>query len=73
MAVLPKESPVVLTIFLALGAWRNSQNQVPTRKIPAVEMPGTTAGLCTDKTVPLAENRMTVKKLFFKGRFFCIL
>jgi Ca2+-transporting ATPase len=28
MAILPNEFPVVLTIFLALGAWRISQNRV---------------------------------------------
>lgn len=72
MAVLPEEFPVVLTIFLALGAWRISQNKVLTRKIPAVETLGATTVLCTDKTGTLTENRMTVKKLFVKGRFFSL-
>ena len=72
MAVLPEEFPVVLTIFLALGAWRISQNQVLTRKIPAVETLGATTVLCTDKTGTLTENRMTVKQLFAEGRFFSL-
>jgi Ca2+-transporting ATPase len=72
MAVLPEEFPVALTIFLALGAWRISQNRVLTRRIPAMEMLGATTVLCTDKTGTLTENRMTVKMLFVKGRFFCI-
>ena len=67
MAVLPEEFPVVLTIFLALGAWRISQNKVLTRRIPAVETLGATTVLCTDKTGTLTENRMTVKKLFAAG------
>jgi len=37
MAVLPEEFPVVLTIFLALGAWRISHKRVLTRRVPAVE------------------------------------
>jgi Ca2+-transporting ATPase len=37
MAVLPEEFPVVLTIFLALGAWRISSSNVLTRRVPAVE------------------------------------
>lgn len=72
MAVLPEEFPVVLTVFLALGAWRISQNKVLTRKIPAVETLGATTVLCTDKTGTLTENRMTVRKLFAEGRFFSI-
>ena len=37
MAILPNEIPVVLTIFLALGAWRFSQARVLTRRTPVVE------------------------------------
>ena len=72
MAVLPEEFPVVLTIFLAMGAWRISQNRVLTRRVPAVEMLGATTVLCTDKTGTLTENRMTVKKLFAAGQFWSL-
>jgi Ca2+-transporting ATPase len=60
MATLPEEFPVVLTIFLALGAWRISQRQVLTRRVPAVEMLGAATALCVDKTGTLTLNRMTV-------------
>src|SRR5579885_603903 len=40
MAILPEELPVVLAIFLGLGAWRIAREQVLTRRIPAVEMLG---------------------------------
>jgi P-type Ca2+ transporter type 2C len=63
MATLPEEFPVVLTIFLALGAWRISQHQVLTRRVPAVEMLGAATVLCVDKTGTLTTNRMTVTKL----------
>lgn len=63
MATLPEEFPVVLTIFLALGAWRISQRQVLTRRVPAVEMLGAATVLCVDKTGTLTLNRMTVTHL----------
>lgn len=70
MAVLPEEFPVVLTVFLALGAWRISQNNVLTRRIPAVETLGSATVMCVDKTGTLTMNRMKVKKIFACGEFF---
>jgi Ca2+-transporting ATPase len=64
MAMLPEEFPVVLTIFLALGAWRLSKKQVLTRKPSAIETLGSATVLCTDKTGTLTQNRMSVKTLF---------
>jgi Ca2+-transporting ATPase len=46
MATLPEEFPVVLTIFMALGAWRISKHHVLTRRVPAVEMLGAATVLC---------------------------
>lgn len=64
MAILPEEFPVVLTVFLALGAWRISQSRVLTREIPAVETLGSATVLCVDKTGTLTLNKMTVSKIF---------
>ncbi|MFH1226310.1 MAG: cation-translocating P-type ATPase [Planctomycetota bacterium] len=64
MATLPEEFPVVLTIFLALGAWRISQNRVLTRRMPAVETLGAATVLCTDKTGTLTLNQMSVRQLY---------
>ncbi len=63
MATLPEEFPVVLTIFLALGAWRISLRHVLTRRVHAVEMLGAATVLCVDKTGTLTHNRMTVTRL----------
>ena len=60
MAILPEEFPVVLTIFLALGAWRISRHGVLTRRMPAIETLGAATVLCVDKTGTLTENRMSV-------------
>jgi Ca2+-transporting ATPase len=60
MAILPEEFPVVLTVFLALGAWRIGRHGVLTRHMPAVEMLGAATVLCVDKTGTLTENRMAL-------------
>jgi Ca2+-transporting ATPase len=67
MAVLPEEFPVVLTVFMALGAWRISKRNVLTRRVPAVETLGAATVVCTDKTGTLTQNRMTIRKLFVNG------
>jgi Ca2+-transporting ATPase len=64
MAILPEEFPVVLTVFLALGAWRIARRDVLTRRMPAIEMLGAATVLCVDKTGTLTENRMAVKEVF---------
>ncbi len=63
MSVLPEEFPVVLTVFLALGAWRLSRRSVLTRSMPAIETLGAATVLAVDKTGTLTENRMTVAVL----------
>ncbi|CAL7964336.1 Cation_ATPase_N domain-containing protein [Gammaproteobacteria bacterium] len=70
MAILPEEFPVVLIIFLALGAWRISLKNVLTRRIPAVEALGSATVLCVDKTGTLTQNRMTVCQLFAHAQYF---
>jgi P-type Ca2+ transporter type 2C len=69
MALLPEEIPVVLTVFLALGAWRLSQKRVLTRQMPAIESLGAATVLCADKTGTLTLNRMSVRRLWAGGEF----
>lgn len=64
MAILPEEFPVVLTVFLALGAWRMSRKNVLTRRMPAIETLGSATVLCTDKTGTLTYNRMKVQRIW---------
>ena len=70
MAMLPEEFPVVLTVFMALGAWRISKKNVLTRKPSAVETLGSATVLCTDKTGTLTQNKMTVAQLYNGSDFF---
>ncbi len=64
MAILPNEFPVVVTIFLALGAWRISQHHVLARRVAAVETVGAATVLCVDKTGTLTLNQMAVQQLW---------
>ncbi len=64
MSMLPEEFPVVLTVFLAMGAWRIGKVGVLTRRASAIETLGSATVLCTDKTGTLTENRMTVADMW---------
>jgi len=68
MSILPEEFPVVLTVFLAMGAWRISRAGVLTRRMPAIETIGAATLLAVDKTGTLTENRMRVALLEISGR-----
>jgi P-type Ca2+ transporter type 2C len=72
MAILPEEFPVVLTIFLALGAWRISRKNVLTRRSHAIQALGSTTVLCVDKTGTLTLNQMSVVKIFSGNDFYNI-
>ena len=60
MSLLPEEFPLIMTVFMAMGAWRISRVKVLTRRASAIETLGATTVLCTDKTGTLTQNRMTV-------------
>jgi len=69
MAMLPEEFPVVLVIFLTIGAWRISKKNVLTRRMQAIETMGAVTTLCTDKTGTLTLNSMRLRKIWSAGRF----
>lgn len=72
MALIPEEIPVVLTLFLALGAWRMSRRRVLTRQLKSIQTLGSTTVLAVDKTGTLTMNMMTVRKLYACGHFFAV-
>ncbi len=63
IANIPEEFPVVLAVFLALGAWRLARQRALVRRAAAIETLGAITVLCTDKTGTLTENRMAVGEL----------
>jgi len=67
MSVLPEEFPVVLTVFLALGAWRMSRSRVLARSAPVIETLGSATVVCVDKTGTLTMNSMKVRELIVDG------
>jgi P-type Ca2+ transporter type 2C len=67
MSLLPEEFPVVLTVFMALGAWRLARRNVLTRRVAAIEALGAISALCVDKSGTLTQNQMTVRKLWQGG------
>jgi Ca2+-transporting ATPase len=67
MSMLPEEFPVILTVFMAMGAWRISKARVLTRRAAAIESLGSATVLCTDKTGTLTDNRMTIAELRLNG------
>ncbi len=67
MSLLPEEFPVILTVFMVMGAWRISRAGVLTRRSAAIETLGAATVLCTDKTGTLTENRMTIAEVHPAG------
>jgi Ca2+-transporting ATPase len=67
MSVMPEEIPLVLAVFMAMGAWRLSRAHILTRRASAIETLGSATVLCTDKTGTLTENRMRVELLVQGG------
>lgn len=62
MAILPEEFPLVITVFLALGAWRLARHRVLARRPDAIEALGAATVLCVDKTGTLTLNRMALAR-----------
>ena len=61
MAMIPEEFPVILTVFLSMGAWRLAKRQSLVRKLPSVETLGAVSVLCVDKTGTITMNQMSVQ------------
>lgn len=70
MSIIPEELPVVLVMFLSLGAWRMSKKNVLARKQKAIQVLGSATVLCSDKTGTITQNKMSVTKLFANNKFY---
>ena len=63
MSMIPEEFPVVLTVFMAMGAWRLTQSAVISRKPMVIETLGAATTICVDKTGTLTMNQMSVTEI----------
>ena len=68
ISLLPEEFPMVLAVFMALGAWRLARHNVLVRRSAVIETLGATTLLCVDKTGTLTENRMSLQCVWCGGR-----
>ena len=72
ISMVPEEFPIILTVFVELGAWRISRQHVLTRRLPAIEALGAATVLCVDKTGTLTLNQMSVAGVDIDGAFHAI-
>ncbi|HHW94811.1 MAG TPA: cation-translocating P-type ATPase [Mogibacterium sp.] len=63
MAMIPEEFPVVLTVFLSMGAWRLAKKNSLVHNLPSVETLGAISVLCVDKTGTITMNQMQVQEV----------
>ena len=68
IAAIPEEFSMIYTLYLALGAWRLTQEHALVRRLPSVETLGSTTVICTDKTGTLTHGRLAVAGIWTAAR-----
>ncbi|MCK9373688.1 MAG: cation-transporting P-type ATPase [Sulfuricurvum sp.] len=63
VSAVPEGLPIVVTLILALGAYRLSRYKVLVRHLPSVESLGSASVIATDKTGTITEGFLSVQKI----------
>lgn len=63
IGIIPEELPIVLLLFMTMGAWRLAKNNILSRRAATIETLGATTVLCVDKTGTITKNEMTVAEI----------
>jgi Ca2+-transporting ATPase len=67
ISLIPEEFPMVLVIFMTLGAWRMAKHKVLVRRSAVIETLGATTLLCADKTGTITQNQMVLRRIWRSG------
>jgi len=70
VAAMPEGLPVVVTVTLGVGMQQLARQRAIVKRLASVETLGCTTVICSDKTGTLTLNEMTVRAVYFAGRFF---
>ena len=63
IGILPEEFPIVLLIFISVGAWRLAKINVLAKRAVTIETLGAATVLCVDKTGTITKNKMSINKI----------
>lgn len=63
VSAVPEGLPIVVTLILALGAYRLSRHKVLVRHLPSVESLGSASVIATDKTGTITEGYLSVREV----------